>query len=260
MDVLSAAPYEYGGKIARYENLMSTAVIIPAGPAMVIIPAGQFQMGDLNGVGYKSEQPVHQVTINYSFAIGKYEVTFAEYYAFANATNRSLPDDWGWGRGNRPVIEVNWDDAQAYAAWLSEETGKRYRLPSEAEWEYAARAGTTTNYFWGDAIGNNRANCAGCGSQWDNSQTAPVGSFQPNQFGLYDTHGNVWEWVEDCWHGSYEGAPTDGSAWTSGSCNTRVLRGGSWYGRPWILRSAIRYRYNPDFRSYNSGFRLAQDL
>ncbi len=260
MDVLSAAPYEYGGKIARYENLMSTAVTIPAGPAMVIIPAGQFQMGDLNGVGYKSEQPVHQVTINYSFAIGKYEVTFAEYYAFANATNRSLPDDWGWGRGNRPVIEVNWDDAQAYAAWLSEETGKRYRLPSEAEWEYAARAGTTTNYFWGDAIGNNRANCAGCGSQWDNSQTAPVGSFQPNQFGLYDTHGNVWEWVEDCWHDNYRGAPSNGSAWTSGSCGSRVLRGGSWFSGPRLLRSANRGGSTPGSRDFDYGFRLAQDL
>src|SRR5205823_12154354 len=132
------------------------------------------------------------------------------------------PSDYGWGRGRRPVINVSWDDAKAYAAWLANRTGKAYRLLSEAEWEYAARAGTTTVYFWGDAIGNNNANCDGCGSQWDKRQTAPVGSFKSNAFGLYDMAGNVWQWVQDCYHADYQGAPTAGSEWTSGDCSRRV--------------------------------------
>ena len=130
------------------------------------------------------------------------------------------------------MINVSWEDAQSYVTWLSRETGESYRLPSESEWEYAARAGTATKYSWGNEIGVNRANCDGCGSRWDNQRTAPVGSFAPNGFGLYDMHGNVWEWVEDCWNGSYAGAPSDGGAWRSGDCAKRVLRGGSWGGNP----------------------------
>ena len=139
---------------------------------------------------------------------------------------------------------VGWNDAQEFIGGLNARGGgNRYRLPSEAEWEYAARAGTTTGYWWGNAIGDNRANCDGCGSQWDNESTAPVGSFAANAWGLHDVHGNVWEWVEDCWHGNYEGAPGDGSAWTSGGrCGRRVLRGGSWYYFPRILRAASRLR------------------
>ena len=136
---------------------------------------------------------------------------------------------WVWGRGNRPAIDVSWHEAQAYVAWLSEKTGKRCRLLSESEWEYAARAGAATRYSWGDGIGRNRANCSGCGSRWDDRQTAPVGSFAANGFGLHDMHGNVWEWVADCWNGSYAGAPSDGSARESGNCSRRVLRGGAWY-------------------------------
>ena len=135
---------------------------------------------------------------------------------------------------------MSWDDAKAYVAWLSKLTGKSYRLLSEAEYEYATRAGTQTAYPWGNAIGENNANCNGCGSQWDNRQTAPVGSFAPNQFGLYDMVGNVWEWTEDCYHDSYGGAPSDGAAWTSGDCSRRVLRGGAWYNTPDFLRSAHR--------------------
>ena len=159
------------------------------------------------------------------------------------------------------MINVNWEDAKAYAAWLSEQTGKRYRLPSESEWEYAARAGTETAYSWGDEIGVNRANCDGGGSRWDNKQTSPAGSFEPNAFGLYDMHGNVCEWVEDCWHDNYEGAPSDGSAWTSGGDSSRaVVRGGSWFCLPRDLRSAIRYRLRPSNGNRNGGFRLVQDL
>ena len=141
---------------------------------------------------------------------------------------KGIVPDRGWGRGNRPVINVSWKDAQSYVRWLSQRTGHRYSLPSESEWEYVARAGTDTRYSWGDEIGRNRANCDGCGSRWDDEQTAPVGSFSPNAWGVHDMHGNVWEWVEDCWNDSYVGAPSDGSAWESGECGYRVLRGGSW--------------------------------
>ena len=181
------------------------------------------------------------VNISQRIAMGRYEVTFADYDRFAEATNRTKPGDSGWGRGSRPVIKVSQEDAKAYATWLSAQTGKTYRLPSEAEWEYAARAGTSTRYSWGNEIGVNRANCDGCGSAWDDEQTAPVGSFAANAFGLFDMHGNVKEWVADCRHHNYEGAPTDGSAWTNGCSSTlAVVRGGSWGDAPRSLRSAGR--------------------
>ena len=209
--------------------------------------------------------PVHEVRFGSPFAVGQNEVTFAEYDRFVLATWRKLPSDQGWGRKNRPVINVAWDDTMAYAEWLYEQTGQHYRLPSEAEWEYAARGGTTTIYWWGDEVrqdGKVRANCSECGSQWDLKQTAPVGSFAANPFGLQDTAGNVWEWVEDCWHDRYQGAPSDGSAWEKaggGDCSQRVVRGGSWGGRPGNLRSAGRDWSNTVFRPYFIGFRLAQD-
>jgi formylglycine-generating enzyme required for sulfatase activity len=220
-------------------------------------------MGDLQGEGDIDQIPVHTVQIIKPIALSRFEVTFDEYDAFAKATNRSLPSDQSWGRGRRPVINVSWEDAQAYAKWLSEQTGKRYRLPSEAEWEYVARAGSKTSYWWGDQIGKGQANCRGCGSQWDANQTAMVGSFKPSSFGLYDTAGNVWEWVEDCWHENYNGAPTDGRAWkeeNGGQCGQRVIRGGSWGNHPVSLRSSVRSRFVADFRGYFIGFRLAQDI
>jgi formylglycine-generating enzyme required for sulfatase activity len=230
------------------------------GPEMVVIPAGRFRMGDIQGGGYKDEKPVHGVTMARSFAMGRFPVTFAEYDPFAEATERAPPNDAGWGRGNRPVINVSWEDALAYAEWLSEQTGKSYRLPTEAEWEYAARAGSDTGYWWGKEIGHNRANCAICGSEWDGKQTAPAGSFEPNPFGLYDTAGNVWEWVQDCWSESYERAPTDGSAWLSDDCGLRVMRGGSWHNGPQWVRSPHRSWFYPFWPSNDLGFRLAQDL
>ena len=169
-------------------------------PEMVVIPAGTFRMGCEAGRECVSrEQPVHAVTIGRPFALSKYEVTFEEYDRF---TYPNRVNDRGWGRGRRPVINVSWNDAQEYVAWLSSEAGAQYRLPSEAEWEYAARAGTATAYSWGSQVGSNRANCDGCGSRWDNEMTAPVGSFGANAWGLHDMHGNVWEWVQDCWHDS----------------------------------------------------------
>ena len=227
---------------------------------MVVIPGGRFQMGCVSGKNCQGdEKPVHEVRVA-SFALSKYEVTFEEYDRFTAATGRVRADDEGWGRGRRPVINVSWTDAVAYTEWLSDQTGERYRLPSEAEWEYAARAGSTTKYSWGNKKGRNRANCDGCGSQWDDEKTAPVGSFSANAWGLHDMHGNVGEWVQDCWNNRYRGAPTGGSAWTSGDCKRRVLRGGSWYDSPGLLRSAFRDRYTTGIRYYYFGFRVARTL
>ena len=172
---------------------------MPLEPEMVVIPAGRFRMGCVSGKDCAGdEKPVHEVTVG-SFALSKYEVTFEEYDRFTAATSRERMDDAGWGRGRRPVINVSWEDAVAYTEWLSVETGLRYRLPSEAEWEYALRAGSVTAYSWGNEIGQGRANCDGCGSQWGGKKTAPVGAFGANAWGLHDMHGNVWEWVQDCW-------------------------------------------------------------
>ncbi len=178
-----------------------------------------------------------------AFTMSKYTITFAEYDAYVNSTNSPKPADSGWGRDNRPVINVSWDDAVAYAAWLSAQTGGKFRLPSEEEWEYAARGGTTTAYYWGDA----NANCNGCGSEWGGLQTAPVGFFRPNPYGLYDMSGNVFQWTQSCWDST---AP----------CEDRVLRGGSWVNSPDSLRSAYRSGLPVSFRSNAYGFRLVQDL
>ena len=233
---------------------------LPYEPEMVEIPGGRFRMGCVSGRDcYNDEQPVHEVRVE-RFELSKYEVTFEEYDRFTSATGRARADDEGWGRGRRPVIHVSWEAAVAYTRWLSQQTGQRYRLPSEAEWGYAARAGTETAYNWGNEIGRNRANCDGCGSSWDKRQTAPVGSFAPNGWGLHDMHGNVWEWVQDCWNDSYGGAPTNGSAWESGDCSLRVLRGGSWLISPRDLRSAFRRWSTASFRYGFFGFRVARTV
>ncbi len=175
--------------------------------------------------------------------------------------NDYMPSDEGWGRGRRPVINVSWDDAKAYVAWLSKKTGKSYRLLSGSEYEYATRAGTQTTYPWGNAVGRNNANCHACGSQWDARETAPVGSFAANRFGLYDMLGNVREWTEDCYHDNYSGAPADGSAWIEGAnCYNRVVRGGSFLLAPAFLRSASRYWFTADYRLRYLGFRVARTL
>jgi formylglycine-generating enzyme required for sulfatase activity len=233
------------------------------GPEMVVIPAGTFQMGDIQGDSNESERPVHTVRVIRPFAIGQYEVTFEEYDKFAGATGRQLPYDKGWGRNRRPVINVSWNNAMDYAEWLSQQTAKGYRLPTEAEWEYAARAETETVYWWGNEMKPSLATCDGGDNRWGGKQTSPVGSFPPNPFALYDTAGNVWEWVADCWHGNYEGAPIDGRAWkqeNGGQCGRRVMRGGSWYNSPLNLRSSTRNADDADERSDSAGFRLAQDL
>jgi len=232
-------------------------------PVLVVIPVGSFDMGspDQEIGRHSNEGPVHRVTHPKPFALGRFEVTFAEYdQCVSEGGCGHRPNDEGWGRGNRPAINVSWDDAQAYVQWLSGKTGKLYRLPSEAEWEYAVRAGSSERYPWGDEIGGNRANCGGCGSEWDRKQTAPVRSFAANRFGLHDTVGNVWEWVEDCWNESYGGAPADGSAWRTGDCGRRVVRGGSWFDFPEIVRSAVRSGIVTVVRDNGLGFRVARTL
>jgi len=229
------------------------------GPEMVVIPAGSFQMGDLQGGGNKVELPVHSVQISNSFALSRFEVTFDDYDAFAKATNRSLPRDAGWGRGRRPVIYVSWEAAYAYANWLSEQTGKRYRLPSEAEWEYAARGGSRQDKWAGTSSENDLVNYAWF-TENSGGKTQSVGTKRANRFGVHDLSGNVWEWVQDCWNVNYNGAPVNGSAWLAGDCGQRVIRGGSWAYLPETLRSSLRTRYYTGLRSSGVGFRLAQDL
>jgi formylglycine-generating enzyme required for sulfatase activity len=227
------------------------------GPEMILIPAGEFQMGDIQGGGDDNEKPVHRVSVS-AFAMGRYEVTFEEYDRFADATGREKPEDEGWGRGNRPVINVSWNDATAYMEWLSEQTGKAYRLPTEAEWEYVARAGTETKYWWGNQIGKNWANCYNCGSQWDEQQTAPVGSFMPNPFGLYDTSGNVWEWTCSEYERRYSGK--EQHCLDDKNEGLFVLRGGSWEDIAWWSRSSIRSRDSRTVRDGFYGFRPARLL
>ena len=265
-------------------------------PEMVVVSAGEFTMGASDDVA--NARPVREVRVG-RFALGRYEVTHNQYAAFLSATSYVVGDgcyvndqqenstwdaaaSWhtpGFGQGaDHPVVCVSWRDAQAYLRWLSENTGREYRLPSEAEWEYAARAGTRTRWYWGRSatlqcalanggdgtldlrLGNWRWAVAAC--QDDVAYTAPIGSYEPNTFGLSDMLGNVWEWTEDCWHENYRGAPIDGSAWTiGGDCGSRVLRGGSWQDSPRRLRSDVRNRYDAGRRSLsNVGFRVARRI
>ncbi len=239
-------------------SLRSGLKIGGTSPVMVIVPAGTFMMGAQPSErdARDSEYPRHTVTIARPFAIGRYPVTFDEYDRFCESTGKLKPNDNGWGRYNRPVIKVSWDDARAYCTWLTEQTGQAYRLSSEAEWEYAARAGTETAYWWGEEIGVNQANCRNSGSQWPGKQTSPVGSFPANPFGLYDTSGNVWEWVQDGWHENYQAAPNDGSVWGPGGSGSRVIRGGSWVNHTGFVRCAIRDGGPPNIRDNIFGFRL----
>ncbi len=246
---------------AAAENRDALAVFrdCPTCPEMVVVPAGTFMMGspaDEEGRA-SAEGPLHRVSVA-PFAIGRYEVSFAEWDAClaAGGCDGYRPADQGWGRGARPVINVSWQDANAYAAWLSRTTGHAYRLPSEAEWEYAARAGTATPFHFGATLSAGQANYGqGIG------KTAPVGSFPSNAFGLHDVHGNVWERVEDCYRDNYKGAPGDGRAWLAGGdCGARVLRGGSWDNEPKLARAAYRGWVNLADRYDVVGFRIARTL
>ncbi|MEN8217644.1 MAG: bifunctional serine/threonine-protein kinase/formylglycine-generating enzyme family protein [Pseudomonadota bacterium] len=232
------------------------------GPEMVVIPAGYFRIGDIQGGGDDDEQPVHWISLD-SFAMCRYEVTFAEYDRFAEATKRVKPDDLMWGRCNRPVINVSWDDAMAYMDWLTVQTGKSYSLPSESQWEYAARAGRATKYWWGNTASHEYANYGAercCDGLMKGKDiwffTSPVGSLKDNPFGLFDTVGNVWEWVADPYHNNYKGAPKDGSVWNEEE-GKRVIRGCSWLDKSKDCRTANRLRFLSNSRLNNIGFRCS---
>ncbi|HBP90253.1 MAG TPA: formylglycine-generating enzyme family protein [Nitrospirales bacterium] len=242
-------------------RVVSPVMSIHLEPEMVSIPAGTFRQGNLQGDDESSERPVRDVHIK-KFALGRYEVTFEEFDRFAMATGRPFVRDEGWGRDRRPVINVSWEDAVNYAEWLSQETGRRYRLPTESEWEFAARNRGRDEIWAGTSDQEQLATYA-----WFNTnstgRTQPVGTQQANGLGLQDMSGNVWEWVQDCWHDDYQHAPTNGSAWleaNDGTCGTRVRRGGSWTNSPGSLRSSFRTGYSADSRSIQIGFRLAQDI
>jgi len=225
-------------------------------PELVVVPAGEFTMGSGETV---YEKPEHKVVIASPFAIGRREVTFEEWdRCFAAGGCKYSPDDHGWGRGPRPVIDVSWDDAKTFLTWLAQTTRRPYRLPSEAEWEFAARAGTNSRFWWGRST-TTSAVCEDCSSP-PPRQTMPTGSIRPNGFGLFDVAGNAAEWVEDCWNESYRGAPVDGSPWSAGQCRQRALRGGSFANTMNMVRPAARFRYDQDVRYYANGFRVARDL
>lgn len=218
------------------------------------LEGGTYQMGDHTQKKAR-ELPVHQVSLA-PFAVGMYEVSFNQYDSFCEATGREKPSDEEWGRGNRPVINVSWQDAMDFAQWLSNELGLRFSLPTEAQWEYFARAGTKGNYWTGKKLPQNAANCRDCGSRWDEKMTAPVGSFQPNPWGIYDTMGNVAEWTLDDWQPGYTNAPADGSAFTTDQATDKVYRGGSWEYSQKELQSATRDWLNPKQKNNTVGFRL----
>ena len=240
----------------------------PMCPEVIEVPAGSFLRGSpaFEESRKDAEGPRHEVTVSQPLAVGIHEVTFAEWDACVRdgGCQGYQPEDEGWSRGRQPVINVNWEDAQAYVAWLSEKTDLPYRLLSEAEWEYVARAGTQTPFHTGETITPQQANYYSKYSYKGGrvgpapEQPVSVGRFQPNAFGLYDMHGNVREWVQDCWNMNYAGAPRDGQAWEAGDCDHRVARGGSWYYAPDVLRSASRERYLTDVRDNNGGFRVAR--
>lgn len=227
------------------------------GPKMVKLPAATFMMGSVGNSNNFDEGPRHKVRVP-KFSISKHEITFSDYDRFARATGRRLPYDQGWGRGKRPVVNVNWGDAAAYAKWISRQTGKDYRLPSEAQWEFAARAGSEGAYWWGGKTAQGKSSCFDCGSEWDNQSTAKVGSFAANAFGLHDTSGNVQEWINDCYYRGYKGAPTDGSARVTPECSQRVVRGGSYTSPQDSLRTTRRGQTHQDTRLDNLGFRIVR--
>ena len=228
-------------------------------PALVVLRPGYFVMGSPDAPPDDMEFPRREIYIRYQFAVAKYATTFADWDECVS-TGRCLQKmDGGHGRGDQPVINVSWTEAQDYVRWLADVTGQPYRLLSETEWEYAARAGSMTTYPWGDEIGVGNANCDGCGS--NAGGPAKVGSFKPNAFGLYDMHGNVTQWVEDAWHiGGTADAPFDGSVWNGGDLTQRMLRGGSWHEPPDNLRSAARSYSDRETRTDFIGFRVARTL
>jgi formylglycine-generating enzyme required for sulfatase activity len=230
----------------------------PACPTLLSLPGGVFTMG--SNTSDPSEKPAHQVSVDAPFAIGRYEVTVEEWNACAAAGGCQKIDMPASTPPNAPMRDVSWDDARQYVKWLGTVSGKPYRLPTEAEWEFAARGGTATRYWWGEQMAQGKANCKDCGKPWQNDAPATVGSFAANPFGLYDTSGGVWEWVADCWHNNFKGAPADARAWDAPDCRVRVIRGGSWReGTPYMVVST-RFKYDAGVRHSQNGFRVARSL
>lgn len=254
----AAAPPAAPEKPLKSPAAVSEIKDCPMCPVLVELPRTSYTMG--SNAGDASERPPHRVSISAPFAIGKYEVTVEQWNACVDAgacqrvsadSNRAI---------NTAVRDVSWNDAQQYLAWISKVSGKAYRLPTEAEWEYAARGGTSTRYWWGDQMRNGNANCKGCGEPWRQEEPAPVGSFAANPYGLHDVNGSVWEWVSDCWHNSYKGAPADGRSWDENDCRVRVIRGGSWRNGPDYMLSSTRFKYDASVRYSENGFRVARSI
>ncbi|SAK65921.1 serine/threonine kinase [Caballeronia hypogeia] len=234
----------------------------PSCPVLIPLSPGSFTMGSNNDD--PAEKPPHRVSIAHPFAIGKYEVTVEQWNACtdAGACTRIAPDAESSTPppANSPMRNVSWDDANVYVKWLSKVAGKSYRLPTEAEWEYAARGGTQSTYWWGDQMKKGTADCKDCGDPYKPDAPTPVGSFAANPYGLYDVNGSVWEWVADCWHSSYKSAPADGRAWDDPSCSVRVIRGGSWREGAAYMQSATRFKYSASVRQSQNGFRVVRDM
>ena len=225
---------------------------------LVSLPAGSFTMG--SNSSDPSEKPAHQVAIPAPFAIGKFEVTVQQWNACVTANGCQKVVQASNANPSAPVRDVSWDDAQQYVKWLSMLSGEAYRLPTEAEWEYAARGGAATPYWWGDKMATGKANCKDCGQPWSDKAPASAGSFAPNAFGLYDTSGSVWEWVADCWHNNFKDAPADGRAWDEPGCRVRVIRGGSWREGAAYMVASTRFKYDASVRQAQNGFRVARSL
>jgi formylglycine-generating enzyme required for sulfatase activity len=227
-------------------------------PLMVALSPEPFTMG--SNSGDPSERPPHKVALRTPFAIGKYEVTVEQWNQCVKASVCPVVPSSADAHENLPMRDVSWDEAQLYLKWLSTVSHRPYRLPTEAEWEYAARGGTTTRYWWGDQMKGGNSSCQGCGLPWKADAPPPAGSFIANPFGLYDMNGSVWEWVQDCWHSTYKGAPLDGSAWADANCQSRVIRGGSWREDGSYMLSTTRFKYDASVRQSQNGFRVARSL
>jgi formylglycine-generating enzyme required for sulfatase activity len=229
----------------------------PACPVLAAVPAGSFTMG--SNSSDPSEKPAHRLTIARPFAIGRTEVTVQQWNACVEAG--ACPRVADTQRAPKlPAGDISWDDAQVYVKWLSKVSGKPYRLPTEAEWEYAARGGAASRYWWGEDMKRGAANCRECGEPWQEAAPAPAGSFSANGYGLHDMSGSLWEWVQDCWHSSYKNAPADARAWEEAFCRQRVIRGGSWRDGASYMPASTRFKYDASVRHSQNGFRVARDL
>jgi formylglycine-generating enzyme required for sulfatase activity len=243
---------------AGVAGAVATVKDCDACPLMVALYPVPFTMGS-NGSD-PSERPAHKVALRTPFAIGKLEVTVGQWAQCVKASVCPSVPSAANAAENLPMRDISWDEAQLYLKWLSTVSRKPYRLPTEAEWEYAARGGTTSRYWWGEQMKGGNASCQGCGEPWKADAPPPAGSFVANPFGLLDMNGSVWEWVQDCWHSSYKGAPVDGSAWADGTCQSRVIRGGSWREDGSYMLSTTRFKYDASVRQSQNGFRVARSL